>query len=125
VIISYRDDINTAEEVFVTMTTKGIMPSTDIMDAFVEGYCRRASGDIPSGLSMVQSCFNQYGCRPTLTTFALFIEHCLMPQGDGVVDIWEAQRGFVIAEQLWSKPELEALDSLRKRLKEEEEKKGL
>ena len=121
-----RCDLGTAEEVFVAMTTKGIMPSTDVMDSFVEGYCREGSLKIPIGLSMMQSCFNQYGCRPTITIFAKLIESCLTPQGpDATVDIWEAQRGFVIAEQLWTKEEVEVLEPLRKRLREEEKTRGL
>jgi len=122
-IYLYRGDLAAAEELFIAMTTKGIMPDTEIMDAFVEGYCQK--GNIPTGLSMIQSCFNQYNCRPTLHAFSAFIEHCLQPRGDDVVDIWEAQRGFVIAEQLWSKSELEGLEPLKKQLKEAEKKKGL
>lgn len=113
-----------AEEVFVAMTTKGIMPTSSVMDAFVHGYCK--TSNIASGLSMIQSCYNQYNSRPSLTTFTRFIELCLTPQGPQPwVDIFEAQRGFIIAEQLWTLQELVEVEPLRKRLREEEKKRGL
>lgn len=110
-----------AEDILVTMTTRGLPPTPAIMDSFIHGYCK--AGNTPSGLSMIQSCFNQYNCRPSLTAFTLFLNSCLSPS-QGMVDIYEAQRALVIAEQLWGREELAELEPWRRRLEEESKRRG-
>ena len=76
----------------VTVTGQG--PTEIVMNNFARSYA--AAGNVPSGLSMLQGCFNQYGARPSGHAFISLLDFCIQQK-----DPYEAQRAVTIAEQLW------------------------
>lgn len=121
--LARRGDVGAAEEWLVRMNTlTGHGPSEQVLDAFAEAYA--GDRDLPSGLSMLQSCFNQYGTRPSVAAFRHLFELCLAMDGQG--DLFEAQRALTIAEQLWPGGEEPGvggglLEDMKKRFKEVQE----
>jgi hypothetical protein len=77
----------------VTLTGQG--PTPLILDAFARAYA--LEGNVPSGLSMLQGCFTQYGARPSPLAFERLFARCLEEK-----DPYEAQRAVTIAQQLWA-----------------------
>jgi len=84
-----------------TLTGEG--PSEGVLDAFALAYA--SEGNVPSGLSMLQGCFTQYGVRPSAGAFKKVFERCLGGGGTGEGGgggLFEAQRAVIIAQQLWA-----------------------
>lgn len=83
------------EQAVMRMVNQGLAPNETIMDAFADAY--RRADNVASGLSMLQGCFNQYGCRPSPSAFLSLVHHSL-EKGDR----HEADRAVHIAEQFWA-----------------------
>jgi len=103
--LARRGDLGSAEEWLVRMNTlTGEGPSEGVLDAFALAYA--LEGNVPSGLSMLQGCFTQYGVRPSAGAFKKVFERCLGGGGGrgegGGGDLFEAQRAVIIAQQLWA-----------------------
>jgi hypothetical protein len=99
--LARRGDLGSAEEWFVRMNTlTGEGPSEGVLDAFALAYA--SEGNVPSGLSMLQGCFTQYGVRPSAGAFKKVFERCLGGREGGARDLFEAQRAVIIAQQLWA-----------------------
>ena len=99
--LARRGDLGSAEEWLVRMNTlTGEGPSEGVLDAFALAYA--SEGNVPSGLSMLQGCYTQYGVRPSAGAFKKVFERCLGGGEGGGEDLFEAQRAVIIAQQLWA-----------------------
>lgn len=99
--LARRGDLGAAEEWLVRMNTlTGEGPSEGVLDAFALAYA--SEGNVPSGLSMLQGCYTQYGARPSAGAFRKVFERCLGGGEGGGEDLYEAQRAVIIAQQLWA-----------------------
>ena len=96
-VLVRRDPVK-AEDLFIRMTNNQLLPNEETMDVFLLGYMLQSENatEQGSGLSMIQSCFNQYHVRPRVDSFRKVIA---MFQERGSHD--EAQRAGYIFMQLW------------------------
>ena len=100
-----RQDTIAAEDYLVRMTNAQIYPDETTMDIFLLAYMRNQRAG--TGISMVQSCFNQYGARPTTGTFRAVVDSLLLQE-----DSLEAERAAFVYQQLWPN-ETALVDELR------------
>ena len=102
-----KQDPAAAEAYLVRMTNSKIDPDETTMDVFLRAYVRAERAG--TGVSMCQSCFNQYGARPKLSTFRAVIDSFLRND-----EILEAERAAFVYQQLWPE-ETELMDELREK----------
>ena len=63
-----RKEAILAEDLLVKMNNRGLVPNEGTMDALILNLTHEKA------LSMVQSCFNQYGCRPLRGSFLIVLD---------------------------------------------------
>jgi len=95
-----------ALDVMTLMTNRGIKPDEVTIDSFLLGYLNSKRPE--SGISMVQSCFNQYGCRPSKESYFKVLS-MLLEDGQG----FEASRTASIFRQLWPSDEEALLEAVK------------
>ena len=89
-----RKDIILAEDFLIRMTNTRLLPNEATMDCFLMAYVN--SDQAGTGVSMMQSCFNQYGVRPSSDIFAQVMRMLLDADEKS-----EAERAAYVHKQLW------------------------
>lgn len=93
-VLAKKDQI-AAEDLLVVMTNSGLRPDSFTMDAFLIGYL--SSSRPESGISMIQSLFNQYGSLPSQSAFL----HAVVVFIKTERDPREIKRVAAVFRQLW------------------------
>eukprot|EP00934_Nitzschia_sp_Nitz4_P003947 Nitzschia sp. Nitz4//scaffold8_size234185//67504//75292//NITZ4_001248-RA/size234185-processed-gene-0.151-mRNA-1//-1//CDS//3329559779//3937//frame0 len=86
-------DAPTMKDYFGKMSANGVEPTKETVAAIVQGLLNL--GDIPTAISVVQDCFNQYSVVPPYTTHLKILEFAL---ARGLV--YEAKRHVFVIQQL-------------------------